>query len=123
MSLLMLLLYRVLAASLCEAMKKRRETPIVQDIGDVMLASVSGITHRIHPPSLYLHSHLQGVYVHAYCMFSMLTVVCVSSLRVQLETSFRNKRLSCAASNLWSSSRTNNAKTLASLTLSRYAHA
>ncbi|XP_032400705.1 rho guanine nucleotide exchange factor 11 isoform X6 [Etheostoma spectabile] len=27
-----------LHASLCEAMKKRRETPIVQDIGDVMLA-------------------------------------------------------------------------------------
>lgn len=31
------------AASLCEAMKKRRETPIVQDIGDVMLARVSEI--------------------------------------------------------------------------------
>uniref|UniRef100_UPI001A9925A8 rho guanine nucleotide exchange factor 11 n=1 Tax=Gasterosteus aculeatus aculeatus TaxID=481459 RepID=UPI001A9925A8 len=31
-----------LHASLCEAMKKRRETAIVQDIGDVMLARVSG---------------------------------------------------------------------------------
>nr|XP_046236179.1 rho guanine nucleotide exchange factor 11 isoform X1 [Scatophagus argus] len=31
-----------LHASLCEAMKKRRETPIVQDIGDVMLASFEG---------------------------------------------------------------------------------
>ncbi|XP_076580787.1 rho guanine nucleotide exchange factor 11 isoform X2 [Chaetodon auriga] len=29
-------------ASLCEAMKKRRETPIVQDIGDVMLARFEG---------------------------------------------------------------------------------
>ncbi|XP_056224564.1 rho guanine nucleotide exchange factor 11 isoform X4 [Seriola aureovittata] len=31
-----------LHASLCEAMKKRRETPIVQDIGDVMLARFEG---------------------------------------------------------------------------------
>ncbi|CAN9509432.1 unnamed protein product [Ophioblennius macclurei] len=31
-----------LHASLCEAMKKRRETPIVQEIGDVMLARVEG---------------------------------------------------------------------------------
>ncbi|XP_069578334.1 rho guanine nucleotide exchange factor 11 isoform X4 [Brachyistius frenatus] len=29
-------------ASLCEAMRKRRETPIVQDIGDVMLARFEG---------------------------------------------------------------------------------
>lgn len=26
--------------SLCEAMRKRRETPVVQDIGDIMLARV-----------------------------------------------------------------------------------
>ncbi|XP_045919768.1 rho guanine nucleotide exchange factor 11 isoform X2 [Micropterus dolomieu] len=32
-----------LHASLCEAMKKRRETPIVQDIGDVMLARFEGV--------------------------------------------------------------------------------
>lgn len=32
-----------IAASLCEAMKKQRETPIVQDIGDVMLARVGKI--------------------------------------------------------------------------------
>nr|XP_020444315.1 rho guanine nucleotide exchange factor 11 [Monopterus albus] len=31
-----------LHASLCETMKKRRETPIVQDIGDVMLARFEG---------------------------------------------------------------------------------
>ncbi|XP_029931494.1 rho guanine nucleotide exchange factor 11 isoform X2 [Myripristis murdjan] len=31
-----------LHASLCEAMKKRRESPIVQDIGDVMLARFEG---------------------------------------------------------------------------------
>ncbi|XP_040886987.1 rho guanine nucleotide exchange factor 11 isoform X2 [Toxotes jaculatrix] len=31
-----------LHASLCEAMKKRRETPIVQEIGDVMLARFEG---------------------------------------------------------------------------------
>ncbi|XP_069374348.1 rho guanine nucleotide exchange factor 11 isoform X4 [Paralichthys olivaceus] len=31
-----------LHASLCEAMKKRRETPVVQDIGDVMLARFEG---------------------------------------------------------------------------------
>ncbi|XP_039996537.1 rho guanine nucleotide exchange factor 11 isoform X2 [Xiphias gladius] len=31
-----------LHASLCEAMKKRKETPIVQDIGDVMLARFEG---------------------------------------------------------------------------------
>ncbi|XP_047192164.1 rho guanine nucleotide exchange factor 11 isoform X3 [Scophthalmus maximus] len=31
-----------LHASLCEAMKRRRETPIVQDIGDVMLARFEG---------------------------------------------------------------------------------
>ncbi|KAK2862956.1 hypothetical protein Q5P01_002489 [Channa striata] len=31
-----------LHASLCEAMKKQRETPIVQDIGDVMLARFEG---------------------------------------------------------------------------------
>lgn len=31
-----------LHASLCEAMRKRRETPIVQDIGDVMLARFEG---------------------------------------------------------------------------------
>ncbi|XP_074555282.1 rho guanine nucleotide exchange factor 11 isoform X3 [Halichoeres trimaculatus] len=31
-----------LHSSLCEAMKKRRETPIVQDIGDVMLARFEG---------------------------------------------------------------------------------
>ncbi|XP_070785812.1 rho guanine nucleotide exchange factor 11 [Enoplosus armatus] len=31
-----------LHASLCESMKKRRETPIVQDIGDVMLARFEG---------------------------------------------------------------------------------
>ncbi|KAM6959698.1 LOW QUALITY PROTEIN: rho guanine nucleotide exchange factor 11 [Tautogolabrus adspersus] len=31
-----------LHANLCEAMKKRRETPIVQDIGDVMLARFEG---------------------------------------------------------------------------------
>ncbi|XP_027143610.1 rho guanine nucleotide exchange factor 11 isoform X3 [Larimichthys crocea] len=31
-----------LHASLCEAIKKRRETPIVQDIGDVMLARFEG---------------------------------------------------------------------------------
>ncbi|XP_070710540.1 rho guanine nucleotide exchange factor 11 isoform X2 [Pempheris klunzingeri] len=29
-------------ASLCEAMKKKRETPVVQDIGDVLLASFEG---------------------------------------------------------------------------------
>ncbi|XP_037832492.1 rho guanine nucleotide exchange factor 11 isoform X2 [Kryptolebias marmoratus] len=31
-----------LHASLCEAMKKRRETPVVQDIGDVMVARFEG---------------------------------------------------------------------------------
>ncbi|KAM3857344.1 rho guanine nucleotide exchange factor 11 [Diretmus argenteus] len=31
-----------LHASLCEAMKKRRESPVVQDIGDVMLAGFEG---------------------------------------------------------------------------------
>ncbi|XP_071372045.1 rho guanine nucleotide exchange factor 11 [Centroberyx affinis] len=30
-------------ASLCEAMKKRRESPIVQDIGDIMLARFEGV--------------------------------------------------------------------------------
>lgn len=54
----MLLLCRFFAASLCEAMKKRRETPIVQDIGDVMLARVRG---KRSPPSFYLNFH------HFYC--------------------------------------------------------
>lgn len=36
--------FSISAASLCEAMKKQRETPIVQDIGDVMLARVSLLT-------------------------------------------------------------------------------
>lgn len=40
-SALMFLLRHLFAASLCEAMKKRRETPIVQEIGDVVLARVS----------------------------------------------------------------------------------
>lgn len=42
MTILMLLLCCFAAASLCEAMKRRRETPVVQDIGDIMLARVRG---------------------------------------------------------------------------------
>lgn len=43
------------AASLCEAMKKRRETPIVQDIGDVMLARVCEITTAVRPERFVFH--------------------------------------------------------------------
>lgn len=75
-----------------------------------------------HCISHSLSYNVKGVYVQ--CIQYVNTVVCVSSLKVQLEKSFRNKRRSCAANSLrlWSSSRTRNAKTLASLTLSRYTH-
>lgn len=39
-------------ANLCESMKKRRETPIVQGIGDIMLARVS-VSFLNTPPFVY----------------------------------------------------------------------
>ena len=53
---------------------------------------------------------------------TVLTPAWISSLKVQLETSFRNKHPSCAASSLrrLSSSRISNAKTLALLISFRY---
>lgn len=49
----MLLQCCCVTASLCEAMKKRRESPIVQGIGDIMLARVS-LTNHVIPSSLSL---------------------------------------------------------------------
>lgn len=45
----------VFAASLCEAMKEQRETPVVQEIGDVMLARVSLRVGRVTSISLHLN--------------------------------------------------------------------
>lgn len=123
MSVLMLRLCHSFAASLCEAMKKRRETPIVQDIGDVMLARVSELITAITSMFFHITRGMRCSCAYVYIWY-VNSGVCVCSSKVQPETSFRNTRRSCAASSLrpWSWLRTKSVKTLASLTLSRYAH-
>lgn len=41
------------AASLCESMKKLRESPVVQSIGDIMLARVSALLRNDVPSFQY----------------------------------------------------------------------